>query len=70
MKSLSAKKLLGILQKNGFVVTRQKGSHIILLNLITGKTVPVPFHSGTKPIHIGTFMAIIKQSGLDKTLFS
>ena len=31
--------------------------------------VPVPLHGKNKPIHIGTFLAIVKQSKLPKEKF-
>ncbi|MEK7618257.1 MAG: type II toxin-antitoxin system HicA family toxin [Patescibacteria group bacterium] len=47
------------------MIARQKGSHVILKNLQNGKMVPVPLHGKNKPIYIGTFMAILKQAGVD-----
>ena len=35
---------------------------MIWKNLATGQIVPVPLHNGSKPIPIGTFLAIIKQA--------
>ena len=68
MKSLSAKKLLKILQSNGFVISRQRGSHLILKNK-EGTILPVALHGGSKSIPIGTFLAIVKQSKLPKNVF-
>ena len=69
MRPLTAKQLVVILLANGFVLTRQRGSHQIYRNATVGVTVPVPLHAGNHPIHIGTFMAIVKQSKLPKKLF-
>ena len=69
MKPLPARKLISILERNGFVLKRQKGSHAIYFNAYTNKTLPVPLHGKNKPIFITTFMDIVKQSGLPKNLF-
>jgi predicted RNA binding protein YcfA (HicA-like mRNA interferase family) len=69
MRSLTAKQIIRILRDNDFVLSRQRGSHMIWHNPDTGTTVPVPLHAGTKPIHQGTFLAIIKQSKLPREKF-
>lgn len=66
MKSLPYKKLIELLETKNFIVARKKGSHIIFKNSITGKIVPVPLHGKNSPIPIGTFLAILKQAGIDK----
>ena len=66
MRPLSAKKLIKVLEKNGFILSRQKGSHMIFKNSATGIIVPVPLHGKNKPIFIGTFIAIVKQSKIHK----
>ena len=68
MRPITAKKLIKILLAHGFILTRQKGSHAIYRN-DDGVVVPVPMHGKNKPIHIGTFMAIIKQSKISKDEF-
>ncbi len=65
MKPLSYKKLVKLLEARGFVIVRQKGSHVILKNMHTGKMVPVPLHGKNKPIYIGTFLAILKQADIN-----
>ncbi|MDP3741661.1 MAG: type II toxin-antitoxin system HicA family toxin [bacterium] len=69
MKSLTAKQIVKILIANGFVLVRQKGSHQIYRHEDAGIMVPVPFHGGNKPLPIGTFLAIIKQSKIPKNKF-
>jgi len=69
MKPLSAKRIIVILKRNGFIFSRQKGSHSIWKNPITGSTVPVPLHGGTRPIPTGTFMAIVDESKISKGEF-
>ncbi len=69
MKSANAGKIIKILETNGFVLSRQKGSHMIWKNPASGIIVPVPLHSKSKPIPLGTFLAIIKQSNIPKEKF-
>ena len=65
---LSGRKVIKILSKVGFVIARQKGSHIILTKqTVDGKkAVVVPNH---KEIDRGTLLEIIRQSGLKKEQF-
>jgi len=65
MKPLPYKKLIKLLEARGFIIVRQKGSHVILKNLLTGKIVPVPLHGKNQPIPIGTSLAILKQAEID-----
>lgn len=68
LKVLSGKDVCKILEQNGFLQIRQKGSHLVMQKK-TGETtitVPVPNH---KEIKIGTPQFIIRQSQLSKTLF-
>lgn len=69
MRPISAQKLIKILKENEFILSRQKGSHMIWKNLKTNIIVPVPLHGKSKPIPIGTLMAIIKQSKIPKERF-
>lgn len=62
--NLTPKFLIRLLEKNGFVLKRTKGSHQIFYNKETNKTVIVPIHGG-RDIPKGTFYAIIKQSGIE-----
>jgi len=66
MKPLPYKKLIKLLEARGFVIVRQKGSHVILKNLRTGKIIPVPMHGKNNPIYIDTFLAILKEAGVDQ----
>lgn len=63
--NLSAKYLIKILEKNGFLFKRSKGSHHVYYNSITNKTVIVPLH-GNKDLPKGTFFAILNQAGIEK----
>jgi len=62
----SAKNLVRILLLKGFVFKQSKGSHHLYYNKDIEKTVIVPFH-GNKNIPKGTFFAILKQAGIDKS---
>ncbi|MCP9769235.1 type II toxin-antitoxin system HicA family toxin [Lacihabitans sp. LS3-19] len=57
------KYLIGLLEQNGFVFKRSKGSHHIYHNPNNNKTAIVPIH-GNKDIKKGTFLAILKQAGI------
>ncbi|HLT42070.1 MAG TPA: type II toxin-antitoxin system HicA family toxin [Sphingobacteriaceae bacterium] len=63
--NLSPKHLIKFLEENGFIFKRSKGSHQLYYNPVTNKTVIVPVHGG-KDMKKGTFLAVIKQAGLDK----
>lgn len=66
--NLSPKHLIKLLENNGFILTRSKGSHHIFYNSATNKTAVVPLHSG-KDLKKGTFLAILKQAGITKEAF-
>ncbi len=68
LKVLSGRQVRTILEDNGFVFARQKGSHMILVLSLeeTTLTVPVPDH---KELAIGTLSSIINASGLPRSLF-
>lgn len=64
----SGKELCRILELNGFVAGRQRGSHVVMQKggARTTVTVPIPMH---QEIRIGTLQSIIRQSGLPRSLF-
>jgi predicted RNA binding protein YcfA (HicA-like mRNA interferase family) len=61
----SPQHLIKLLETHGFLLKRSKGSHHISYNPISNITVIVPVHN--KDIKKGTFLAILKQAGIDKT---
>jgi len=63
--NLSPARLIAILEQNGFVLKRSKGSHFLYYNAATNKTAVVPVHGG-KDLKKGTFLAIMKQAGIDR----
>jgi predicted RNA binding protein YcfA (HicA-like mRNA interferase family) len=56
-----AREVLAKLQRAGFVVRRQSGSHVVLRHA-DGRQTYVAMHTGDVPA--GTFRSILKQSGL------
>jgi len=66
---LSGRDVCKILQANGFVQVRQRGSHIIMQLEIPGGTVtvPVPDH---KELRVGALRSIIRQSNLPTSVFN
>jgi len=61
----SPKNLIQLLERKGFQMKRVTGSHHIYFNKESKKIVVVPVH-GNKDIPNGTFMSILKQSGISK----
>jgi predicted RNA binding protein YcfA (HicA-like mRNA interferase family) len=65
--NLNPKHLIKVLEQNGFIFKRSKGSHQLYYNPVTNKTVIVPVHGG-KDMKKGTFLAVLKQAGIDKNI--
>ncbi len=61
LKNIKSKEVVRILQKFGFTIKRQSGTHVILCK--EDKTVVVPVHHQTMPI--GTLKSIEKQAGIN-----
>lgn len=61
MASFKPREVISILKKLGFVYKRQTGSHVMMYNATSGKTIPVPYH--VKDLKKGVLHSIIKQSG-------
>lgn len=61
---ISGKQAIKILQSKGFVITRQRGSHVVLVNQSRDdkRTTVVPMH---KELKKGTIRSIAKLAGLD-----
>lgn len=62
-----AREVLARLQKVGFVIRRQSGSHIVLRHP-DGRQTYVAMHTADVPT--GTFRAILKQAGLTEEQFT
>ncbi|MDK3155358.1 type II toxin-antitoxin system HicA family toxin [Kamptonema cortianum] len=56
---IGSRECLSALQKMGFSITRQRGSHIVLRRGASGCVVP-----NHKEIRVGTLSGILKQAGV------
>jgi predicted RNA binding protein YcfA (HicA-like mRNA interferase family) len=61
---MTPRELRRILEQNGFVFTRQSGSHAIFRHPQSTRRVVLPIHS--KDIPTGTLHAILKDAGLKR----
>lgn len=68
LRILSAQEVCQILEQHGFVLMRQRGSHIIMQRLTESTTITVVVPN-YREIRIGTLQSIIRQSGLPRYLF-
>lgn len=68
LRVLSGKQVCVILAQHGFREVRRRGSHVVMQKLFvdTTITVPVPDHA---VLHMGTLLAIIRQSGVPRSEF-
>ena len=57
-----ARELIRALERAGWIVTRTRGSHVIMKH--DGNTVSIPVHSGGKMLADGTLQGILKRAGL------
>lgn len=61
-----SREVLARLQRAGFIVKRQSGSHVVLRH-VDGRQTYVAMHAGDVPN--GTFRAILKQAGMTEEEF-
>ncbi len=68
LRVLSGGDACRILEQQGFVEVRRRGSHIVMQKRTgtTTVTVPIPDH---RELKIGTLQSIIRQSGLARSHF-
>jgi len=69
LRVLSGKQVCDLLRSHGFEEVRQRGSHVVMQRRLEGGgtiTVPVPLH---REIRRGTLLAILRQSGLPRSVF-
>lgn len=59
------KKLIKILERFGFILDHQTGSHAVFYRVSDRRRVVVPMH--TKDIPTGTLVAILRQADISKT---
>lgn len=64
-KLFSSKEIISVLEKNGFIFKSQKGSHSKYIKENYIVIIPHP----KKEIPAGTFMSIVRQSGLRREDF-
>ena len=67
LPQVNARKLLGALQRAGFVVCRQTGSHVFLRHRVTGMTTVVLAHTGA--IKAELVSGILRQAGISDEEF-
>jgi len=67
IRPLSSQRLIKVLEKIGFKIIRQKGSHVIMIN-DKGTRIVIPVHPG-KDVKPGLIRAIIKEAGLSREEF-
>lgn len=64
LSPISARELIKILQKQGFLQTRQEGSHARFVHQ-DGRRTTIPIHSGEK-IGIGLLRKIMRDTGISR----
>ncbi|MCI0494105.1 type II toxin-antitoxin system HicA family toxin [candidate division KSB1 bacterium] len=64
LPSLTPKDIIRVLEKEGFVLDRIKGSHHIYYHPETRRRAVIPFHK--KDLPKGTLVEILKQAGISK----
>ena len=67
LSPISARKLIQLLQKLGFEVSHQKGSHIRMVHE-DGRKTTVPFHTGEK-VGVGLLRKILRDVNLSRKEF-
>jgi predicted RNA binding protein YcfA (HicA-like mRNA interferase family) len=66
--TFSGEEIVRIMESEGYVRARQKGSHLMMQRRTDHgtTTVPVPLH---RAVRIGTLQSIIRQSGIARERF-
>ena len=59
---LTAREIIAVLEKSGFTLSRQSGSHMIYKNA-AGKRATIPFH-GPKTLHPKVLKSILRDAEL------
>ncbi len=62
--SFTPKELIKLLEKNGFVLLRSKGSHHMYYHPLNKTKVIVPLHKSD--LSKGTLFSILKRAGIEK----
>jgi predicted RNA binding protein YcfA (HicA-like mRNA interferase family) len=68
LRLLSGREVCKILSQHDFHQVRQRGSHIVMQKKVGDSTItiPIPDHD---ELRIGTLQSIVRQSGLQRSLF-
>lgn len=64
---MKPREMIKVLEKFGFFIRRQSGSHVFMKNSMTNRTTVVPFHA--KDINRGILFEILKQAGITQKDF-
>lgn len=67
LPSFKPREVIKKFEKIGYVIDRQKGSHVILYHYKKQTRLTIPLH--VKDLPKGTLLSIIKQAGLTKEEF-
>lgn len=67
LPSYKPKELIKKFEKAGFVIDRQKGSHVVLYDLKRERRLTIPLH--VKDLPKGTLLSIIRQAGITREEF-
>ena len=65
---LKASQVVHLLERHGFALVSQRGSHQKWRNPNTGRQVIIPYHKG-KQLPLGTLRSIIEGSGISEDEF-
>ncbi|MCX6022581.1 MAG: type II toxin-antitoxin system HicA family toxin, partial [Chloroflexi bacterium] len=65
---ITAAEALRALQRDGWTISRQSGSHVLLENMAKPGLVVLPMHQG-RTLRLGTLAGILAQAGLDAEAF-
>ncbi|MFN2243874.1 MAG: type II toxin-antitoxin system HicA family toxin [Anaerolineae bacterium] len=68
LPTVTPRQLVGVLEKVGFEIDHQTGSHVVLLRSSDGARVVVPWHN--RDLGRGLTLRIIKSAGLTRDEFS
>ncbi len=61
---MKVREIIKLIEKDGWVFKRQKGSHIVFSHPVKNGIVVVPNHGMNSDVKLGTEISILKQAGL------
>jgi predicted RNA binding protein YcfA (HicA-like mRNA interferase family) len=62
---MKVREIIRILEQDGWVLQRQRGSHMVYKHPTKGGTAVVPNHGMSKDLSIGTARNILKQADIE-----